>query len=645
MEGEIGNEKENRLERLKRLLYARQRGLKPLRRSGLESRTNETPTAWRHVEPLKLASSLPSTKLLKRILWWTAGFFLLAAAVALFVFYRGNNLILASNVVLKVTGPLEIAAGQELSLQVEVENKNNAALELADLIVEYPSGTRQAGAVDKALARERLPLGTIAPGQSARKLVRAVLFGEKGARVPIKLTVEYRLAQSSAIFDKTENYEVTIGSTPLLLSLNVPAEVNSNQEILLEVEAQSNAESVITNPVLIMSYPAGFRFIQATPVPTRGQNIWSLPSLKPGARARVQIRGTLEGQDDEQESFRAAAGTIETDTALELAATYGSAFETVTIKRPFVGLDVALNQSTASEYIADSREPVRVDIGWVNNLPGEITAGEIQATLAGRPLDPTSVSAPKGFYNSTQNTILWNQTSDSKLAQISAGDAGQISFTFASLSLVSAEGAALRQPVLDLVVKFKGKHLDDNGKAVPVYSEVKRKIKFSSAVQLAAKTLQRTGAFTNHGPLPPKVGAETSYTIVWSVLNSANSLDAAQVSATLPPYVRWLGATKPSSETVKFSGAESSGGEVVWQLGQVAPGTGTAGPAREVSFQVALTPSVSQVGSAPVLVSEATLSAFDTFTKATLTAKLKRALDTVLVNEAGFQLGEDRVVK
>lgn len=636
-------EKENRLERLKRLLYARQDRRQPLRRSGLEPLTGDNPSAWRHVEPLKLASRFPSTKWLKRLVWWAAGFFVLMVSVAVLLFYRGNNLILASNVVLRVSGPLEVAAGQELNLQVEVFNQNNAKLELTDLIVEYPSGTRQAGAADKALLRERLPLGDIEPGASARQLVRAVLFGEKGAREKVRFTVEYRLAQSSAIFSKTENYEVTIGSTPLLLSLSVPPEVNSNQEVLLEVAAQSNAESVMAEPTLLITYPPGFRFRQALPPPSRGQNIWSLPLLKPGDRTRVQIWGTLEGQDDEQKSFRAVAGVMESDTALELSAIYGSALEAVTIKRPFVGLAVAINGSVSGDYIADSREPVRVDIDWVNNLPGEITAGEVRVSFAGFALDPSSVSAPRGFYSSTQNTILWNQGGDGKLASLGVGDAGRVAFSFASLPLVSTEGAALRQPVLDLLIQFRGRRLDDNGKAVPVYSEVKRQIKFNSVAQLAAKLLQRTGAFPNHGPLPPKVGQETSYTVVWSVLNSSNLLDAAQVSATLPPYVRWLGAVKPGNETLKFSASESGGGEVVWELGQVAPGTGTVGTAREVSFQIAFTPSVSQVGTAPVLMSEAELSAFDTFTKATLTARLKRALDTALVNEPGFKLGEDRV--
>lgn len=633
------------LERLKQELYGRKETPTPLHRSRLPGLVDPGQGDWLRVEPAHITNRFLAFTLLKKILWWSLGFFGLMALLALFVFYRGKNLVSSGNIDVVVTGPAEIAAGQELSFQTAVTNKNKVALELVDLIVEYPAGTRVAGAVNQALARERFPLGKIAPGAIASQLIRAVLFGEKGSRADIKLTVEYRLADSSAIFGRESSYNVDIGSTPLVLLLDLPLEVNNNQEIVINTQIQSNAANVITDPVVLVGYPAGFRFSGAAPAPSRGQNIWRLNSLKPGEKITIQIRGTLEGQDEEQKSFHVAAGTMDQESADELSATYGSTFSTLTIRRPFVGLDASINSMGTSEYVTDSREPIRIDINWVNNLPGEVTEGEILATLSGRALDQSSVSAGQGFYNSSANTVLWTKLNKTDLASIAPSGTGRASFSFTSLPLVSDEGASLRQPTLTLDIKFKGKRINEGGETENIFSTVSKKIKFNSVAQLAGKVLARTGPFTNHGPIPPRVDQETTYTVNWAVLNSSNNLGGAQVTASLPSYVKWLGTVQPGAETVTFRPSDSGGGQVVWELGQVSPGIGTQTAAREVSFQVALMPSLSQVGEAPALITDSTFSALDTFTKQILTVKLKRTLDTAFVSEPGFQLGDDRVVK
>ncbi|MCC6290543.1 hypothetical protein IT398_00500, partial [Candidatus Nomurabacteria bacterium] len=578
-----------------------------------------------------------------KILWWSFGFFVVMAMVTLFVFYRGRNLVSSGNVVLKITGPTEIAAGQELSLQTSITNKNQASLELVDLIVTYPSGTRVAGDTNQALVRERLPLGEIKPGETVNRLVRSVLFGEKGSRQTINFSVEYRLEDSNAIFDKNSSYSVDISSTPLVIQLDLPEEVNSNQEIVLNAEVQSNAESAIADPYVIVTYPAGFRFSKATPSPVRGQNVWRFASLNSGEKRTIQIRGTIEGQDDEQKSFRVSAGTMEDENADDLSATLGATFSTLTIKRPYVSLVVTTNGSAVSEYPSNSREPLRVDIDWVNNLAGEITDAEVVANIVGGGLDPTTVSSGRGFYNSRAGNILWSKVNDDKLGVITPGSSGRNSFSFSSISLVGGVGAGLRDPVITLEVEFRGKRISDSGNTEPVFSSVTQKIKLNSDIQLTGEVLQRTGPFQNRGPLPPKVDQETTYTIVWSVLNSSNNLEGAKVTATLPSYVKWLGVREPTSETISFQSSISGGGDLIWDLGAVAPGVGTISSARRVSFQVSLTPSLSQVGEAPALVLDSTFSGLDTFTRQALTAKLRRALNTTLTNEPGFQIGQERV--
>ena len=83
--------------------------------------------------------------------------------------------------------------------------------------------------------------------------------------------------------------------------------------------------------------------------------------------------------------------------------------------------------------------------------------------------------------------------------------------------------------------------------------------------------------------------------------------------------------------------------EIVWNVGTIPPGTGITGAGRQVSFQVELTPSLSQVGTSPVIINDATLTGHDDFANVDVRVN-KTSLDTGLSNDTGFPFGGDRVV-
>jgi hypothetical protein len=631
------------LNKLKRQLYGPLEQLRQLRRTDLETQAGPRPSLWKRVEPLQTANQVLSLKLLKKLLWITGLLFFMALGAAALVFWRGNNSVSTGNVDIKVSGANESAAGEEVQLQVAVTNNNQTSLELADLIVEYPKGTRVAGALATPLTRERISLGNLKQDETIQKQLRAVFFGEQGSDQEVKLSVEYRLADSSAIFRKESSYHVFINSTPLTVLVDAPEEANSSQEITIKATVESNAEGTIERPVVVANYPAGFRFLRATPEPSSSQRVWQFPDLKPGKKIAIEIHGTLEGQDDEEKAFRISAGTVDREGSNELTATYGSTLAPVTIRRPVVALNTEIEGQGGAEVVADSRDPLRVDMSWINNAPEPIIDAEVLVKLTGAALDKTDVDTDRGYYNSSAGTVLWTKQSAKDLAEIDPGEGGRLSFSFSTLSLVSDEGASLRQPELGVVVELRGKRVTDAGKTENVFISTTQKVRLNSVTQFAAKVLHHTGPFENRGPVPPKVGEETTYTVVWSVLNSSNNLNGAKITASLPSYVKWLGFQSPLSEPLDFRGNESGGGELVWNLGQVVAGSGTNNAAREVSFMVSITPSLGQVGDSPVLVLNPSFEGVDSFTRQVLTAKPSRNLNTEFSTESQFRLGDGRV--
>ena len=90
--------------------------------------------------------------------------------------------------------------GQEASFDINIINNNNVGLNSASLLVEYPTSTRSAIDLSKELNKERFALGTIKSGESYNQNIKAVFFGEKDSLKQLKISLEYRVENSSALF-------------------------------------------------------------------------------------------------------------------------------------------------------------------------------------------------------------------------------------------------------------------------------------------------------------------------------------------------------------------------------------------------------------------------------------------------------------
>jgi len=168
-----------------------------------------------------------------------------------------------------------------------------------------------------------------------------------------------------------------------------------------------------------------------------------------------------------------------------------------------------------------------------------------------------------------------------------------------------------------------------------VTSAATMEVSLASAVSLMAQALHFTGPFSNAGAMPPRSGAATFYTIEWTVKNSSNTIAGATVSTVLPSYTTFVAAQDSSI-------AYDAGSRTVrWSLGDIAAGVGYSTAARTGSFQVSLTPSDSQVGSAPQLTGATALSGTDRFAQVQVSASAEGP--STKLTEAGFVQGMDIV--
>lgn len=559
-----------------------------------------------------------------------------AGAVA-FAFYKmqgGENFVSGKNIDMTLTGPLGVKGGDEVSLQLQIVNNNEVALEVSELVINYPAGTRSPDDPDKEMSQVIEDLGDIMPRQVINKTIRAVLFGEEKSDQEIKTTLEYHLPGSGAIYMKPVSYHVVIDAAPVTLMLTAPDAVTSGDEAPLHITVTSNTGKLIPAMRVKVNYPPGFIFSSAAPSPVSGtNNIWALGDITASSTREITINGKMTGQDNDTKAFQVIAGTGTGGNSKEITLVYNSLFKKISLKKPFLGINVAIGGKTDDSAVAEGAEPIIVSIGWSNNTDMTLTDCSITSDLGGV-LDKREVKPDtKGNYFSAANRVIWDANSLDHFKVVSPGDSGSQTLVIASLPLVSGT-ATVKKPSVTIYTVFACSRVsDDDAVDKHLTTAVDRAVRINSAVKFDSLARYFTGPFLNTGPFPPKGETETSYTITWSLTNTSNDVQSAAVSATLSPHASWMDKSVGDG-TLTYDPKTKM---VNWTIGTLKAGAGYDSPAKQISFQVSVKPTLISVGSMVDIVGQATFTGIDDFTKAE-----RRSIKDKLTTELPFDPGRPK---
>ncbi len=619
MNGDVRkNSNESDLDKLRKRLYTEGETFKKrFRREGLTPVPKDVKTFW-HKENEKPENvrdiiTAPMKRRKKSKIFYVSFILFLAVLLGGVYLFRDKlgfdqNVVSSKNIAITVDGPSSVNAGVLSKWYVTIANNNKVSLELADLIADFPPNTLSVK--NEEMIRDRRAIGTIAPGQTIRDEINAYLVGKEGDQKEIIISLEYRPEGSSAIFAKTLSQPIRIERAPLGISITLPHETESGQVISIVVECVSNSEIVLKNLLLKMEYPPGFQYMDANFKPTKGNDTWSVGDLSSNEKRTLEIKGLVEGQDLTQLGFKAIASSAGKSGE---ASVLGSGNNSTLLKRPFINFGFTI--SPENDGAVRSGERLSVSLPWKNNLPVEVHNAVITVKLSGLAIDRRSISAFGGFYKNQDDSVIWTSSSLDDLKEIAASAEGSVKMSFAILDPLPVQTSRDKNFTFKLEGEIVGTRSSELGQTSSVKGAAVKEVKIASRLQLASRALRDSGPFTNYGTLPPKVGSETSYTIVWSVSNFYNDTSGIIVRAPLPPYMKWLNNASPSSEKIIY---DEMTGEVIWRIDKLEAGTGIIRPAKEVAFQVALSPAPNQVGTFPKILFISLLEGKDDFTGWTL---------------------------
>ncbi len=572
-----------------------------INRSPLYPKSSSAPPSWDDTETSGASTSIfmkhkQRFSPLEIVFFGSTIFFIIALVAAGFLFFSGQNIVSTKNVDIQISGPAAIGAGNTLSLQVIVTNRNAVPIQLADLVVEFPAGTRSDLNISVAVPRTRVTLGTVNPGESVNRTVRAVLFGQADSEAPIKASVEYRVPSSNAIFVSDTTFVTRISESPASITVVAEKEVVSGQATTLTATVTSNSPQVLKDMLLLATYPPGFSFTSATPAPVGGTATWSLGDIEPAGARTVTIRGVFTGEEGDARVIRFTAGNKKKDSDTDIAAPLARADLSLTVTKPFISAGIALNGSIADQHTIVRGQLVNGQVTWTNNLPVAVQNLSIELAVKGQILDKGSVRVQQGFYNSGSSSMVWDKTTHSDFGNVAPGQSGTLPFDFSTLPL--GQGS-FKNPTLDFVLTVHANRQSEGNVPETVTATAATKALVATDLTLDASLARGSG------PIPPEADTETIYVVTWRVSNSANALANTVVTATLPNYARFIGTVTPVNEAVSY---DTNQAIVSWKIGDMA-----IGASRSVSFSIGVTPSVSQIGSPPPVMTSQRVAGFDRF--------------------------------
>jgi hypothetical protein len=630
------NNKEDKIKEVQDALYSKTTdAIFAKRRHPLQEKANlKEPSAWNvKEEQVESNFKIPYAK----ILIGAFIFFVLAMVFAFSKFFMGANVVSGNNIDILISGPVSIAGGEELPLDIEVKNNNNTDLKVVDLHIEYPDGTKSAVDQSMDLKRFNQVLGDINIGQSQKLLAKSILFGEENTQKTIIVSVEYRIAGSNAVFSKEKDFTVLISSSPVNIKVSNPSEINSNQLTDFNVEVDSNSTNVVKNLILKVDYPFGFNLVSSDPKPSGSdQSVFVLGDLAPGAKRVIRVSGTVQGQNGEQRAFKFTIGNPSNSDNSVVGTTLATYLSTVSLRKSAIGLDLSVNDQSGDNINIDPGGKNLIKINWQNNLAEKIYDMSVNIKFNGQALNKSSVNVQNGFYTSSNNSIVFDKNSDSRLSTVNPSDEGNMQFDFSTIAPSSNTNLSFENSSVQLEVSVLGSRIGSDGSAQEIlYSETKT-LRMSSSLKLLSKGFRTQGPFENSGPFPPQVDNKTTYTITWTATDSFNNVSGAKVSATLPPNVKWEGYTSPGTESITY---DQGSGNIVWNIGDIKPGA-----TRSASFQVSVIPSITQIGTELDLLGEATISGTDAYSGARIGESRDR-VTTNITSDPAYVEGIGTVVK
>lgn len=544
--------------------------------------------------------------------------FVAILAVVIYGFWQ-KNIYSKEGLKLEMFGPGECDLGQEVEYVVKYKNNGDFRLESPTLIFEAPEFAIKD---DKIFRKEIIDSeklgGAIYPGEERSFSFKMRLVGKGGDTKVAKASLSYQPKNLKPRYESSTTSMTIMKEAPMTFEFDLSSKIEADKAFHLRLNYLSNVNWLLTDLRAHIDYPIGFTFSESTPK-SIDKNEWDIPVLNKDQVGTIDVTGRLSGDLGDAKVFRANIGMWKEGEFVLLK----QIEKGVQIIKPTVAVHQDINGD--SRYVAKPGDWLHYEIYYKNISEQELSNQFIVNKLEGDLFDFSTLKSETGSFQSGDNSIIFDWKQNDALAYLAPMEEGKVEFWIK----LKDDSSQLKQPELRNRVMIG-----------PAREDFTTKI--SSRLEMVQKGFYNDEIFGNTGPLPPRVGQATTYTVTWQVKNYYSNVKNAKVTAILPANVTLVGGQVfPETQAGKLA-FDAGTRTLIWDIGAIRPGQGALSDPLNVSFQVTLMPTVDQAQSKAPIVGEATLAGDDEWTNLQLKAT-GAALDTQSISDQDMTEGKGKV--
>ncbi len=553
----------------------------------------------------------------KRFFWTLIIIGLIALFAGGFYFYQYFT---TRDVALSLKTLENVYTGVPFNLEVELSNNSDKPLNDVKLSMILPEGTALLGEdINKRVYNQSF--GNLEKNAVLSEKIPVIVFGGEQSLKKFEVVASYFPPSlgPKARFETIRSVEVSAREPAIKFDLIAPQKVLNNEDFEIEINYQNISGIDLPGVELELQYPQVFTFINADPKPTSGNNFWKIGGLAKNAEMKtIVLSGKALGAE---QSFFEIKSVLRVEF---FGQKYLIAEKTSSINIASSPLSLSIGVEGQNSEIAFPNSSLRYKIVFRNNSNIGLNDAVIKAKLIGEMFNVQELRT-SGFFDSRNNTIVWNAANTPALRLIPPESQGTVEFEIKTKELYPLKRLSDKNFVLKVEAEI-------SSPTVPYYVASDKTIGLTnSEIKVAGAVVLNAGASYLKGYWPPKVNKPTTFTIKWMIKNYSTDISNVEVKAFLQSGVRFIGNAKSNVNSVPIYNERTQ--EIIWQIAQIPATKGVISKPVEASFQVEAIPNITQLGEKMPLMSQTILEAFDEFVK------------IELKNSAGELFSEQNIIK
>ena len=537
-------------------------------------------------------------------------------SVGSLIFYSWwkKNAFHQDRVSISFEGPKEADSTQLIKYVIHYKNDNRVTLKNAEIQLNYSENFQPTDNVNMKYLNSttsKIFIGDIPSKSEGSVELKGIFYAPKDFPVYLHGSIRFKPSNADSELAMETQMGVNITTAPVILDVTVPELAVDGDKVEYVIDYKNLDIRRLSNVQIRAEFPKGFQLVNAQPMPSQNGSYWTIGNLDSNDGGKIRIKGSLHGDDNESKAMIVTLGRLGEDGQL---AVYNKRETSTRIVLPI--LTVVQKVDGSNNNVVNAGDVLRYGVKYLNTGVTGLRNAIVTVELQGKILDFTKISAENGFFDGSKNTITWKASDVPALANINPNEGGELYFSVPVKSVIPIVNKNDKNFIITSVAKIDSPDIPTPIDSNKIIGSNELELKLASKVLVDTRGYYTDSKIKNTGPIPMESGKETLFAIHWSVVNISNDLVDAKLVASLPSGVKWTGMIYPFNEKISYDNRTN---QIIWNIGSVEAGIGSLLPAREVEFQVGITPQINQIGQQLKLVNKSIFTAKDTFVGSDIT--------------------------